>query len=121
MAVGVACASTAAVVSATFETGTLAEGLGIVLLWLFAASSIFSGVLALRSHDYEAPHNRMWWLCELPLPFVDHRYRLVSASESVPRHWTCRRCGLRRWSEPKGIGDTVEGPRAMGLRIDRDE
>lgn len=53
------------------------------------------------------------WLCHV----VEHRYDRVPASSDVPLHWRCRRCGRRRFTEPRSVGETLEGSHAEGMWI----
>jgi hypothetical protein len=94
----------------------------LVTLDVVAAYSLVDGLLRLRSHsdqrDAVDAQGRGWWLCELPV--VEHRYEHVRKAAGEPEQWRCRRCGKRRFTQPRSFGDTVSAGSTEGLWIRRD-
>jgi hypothetical protein len=102
----------------------MAVGVTWILLTLdvVAVYSLVVGLLRLRSRsaqrDAADGQGRGWWLCELPL--VEHRYGLVGKNADEPEQWRCRRCGKRRFTEPRSFADTVSAGSNHGIILRRD-
>ena len=51
------------------------------------------------------------WICSLP--FTDHVFTPVGATDATPPYWRCARCGWVRYTPPPSFGETLVAARTM--------